>query len=58
MTTIKADKSPAPEAINRALDSREVRGSSVTTHVGHDTVEIDVSALKHLVATMKAKLSS
>jgi hypothetical protein len=60
MMTLRTDDKPfAEESIKDdvGLRSGAERGTStVSTRVGRDSVEIDVSALKHLVDTVKAKL--
>jgi hypothetical protein len=60
MMTLRTDDKPSAEkSIKDDVGSRSGadRGTStVSTRVGRSSVEIDVSALKHLVDTMKAKL--
>jgi hypothetical protein len=60
MITLRRDDKPsAEEAIKDDIGLRSApdRGTpTVSTRVGRNSVEIDVSALKHLVDTMKAKL--
>jgi hypothetical protein len=60
MITLRRDDEPsADESVKDDVGLRSGQDrstSTVSTRVGRDSVEIDVSALKHLVDTMNAKL--
>jgi hypothetical protein len=59
MTLKRDDRTPSNESGESQVGSTagQDRGAlPVSTHVGRDTVEIDASALRHLVNTIKAKL--
>jgi hypothetical protein len=59
MTLKRDDRTPTNESVESHVGSTagEDRDTApVSTHLGRDTVEIDASALRHLVDTMKAKL--
>jgi hypothetical protein len=57
---VKRDDKPSPrESVKSEIDpkSEQDRSSSpVSTHVGRNSVDIDVPALRHLVDTVKDKL--
>jgi hypothetical protein len=58
MTPIKEDKQAGKESAEHNTGAGQVRSTShVSTRIGRDTVEIDVGALRHLVETMKTKLT-
>ena len=58
MTPIREDKQSEKESAEHNTSSGQVRSKSpVSTRIGQDTVEIDVGALRHLVETMKTKLT-
>jgi hypothetical protein len=58
VTPIREDKQSENESAEHNTGSGQVRSTSpVSTRIGQDTVEIDVGALRHLVETMKAKLT-
>jgi hypothetical protein len=56
--TLKRDDKPFPEElVDEGSGSEQERGTSaVSTHVGRNTVDIDVPALRHLVDTVKDRL--
>jgi hypothetical protein len=59
--TLKRDDQPSAEESvhpNIAIEfERERSTSPVSTRIGRNTVDIDVPALRHLVDTLKAKLT-
>jgi hypothetical protein len=58
MTPIREDKQSDEESAEHNTGSGQVRSTSfVSTRIGRDTVEIDVGALRHLVETIKTKLT-
>ena len=57
MRPIRGDKPSAEESVEYDVRSWQARNTSpVSTRVGRNIVGIDVSALRHLVNTMKVKL--
>jgi hypothetical protein len=56
MMALNRDDRTSTEESVESTTGQDRSTSPVSTHVGRNTVEIDVSALRHLVDTMKAKL--
>ena len=58
MMTLRDHRASTGESVESDVGSTSGQDrdtSPVPTHVGRDTVEIDVNALRHLVGTMRAK---